>query len=51
MLADLPSGFDSIQLWEANVQQDQVWSQVSGLLDRCQTIRHFTQHLKVLFLL
>jgi hypothetical protein len=26
----LPSGFDSIQLWETNVQQNQVWFEFFG---------------------
>ena len=33
-IPDAPGGLDSIQLWETEVQQNQVWFQFFGFLNR-----------------
>ena len=40
-----PGGFDSIQSWETDVQQDQVRPEFFGLLNGFQSIRHFADDL------
>jgi len=42
---DLSSCFDSVQTWEANVQQNQIRSQLYRLLNRFQSVRDFADDL------
>ena len=46
-LADTSGHFDSIQFRKSNVQQDQVWFQYLGFLNRFQAIRGLPNDLQV----
>jgi hypothetical protein len=46
-LANLSGGFNSIQIWEADVQQDQIWAQLYCLLNRFQAVGHFADDLQI----
>jgi len=45
--ANLSGGFDSVQTREADVQQDQIWSQLYCLLNRFQSVGHFADDLQI----
>ncbi len=43
--ANLSSDLEAIQDWESDVQQNQIWLQFHRFLNRCQSVRHFTNDL------
>ncbi len=44
--ADLASGCDTVQVWEPDIEHNQVRFQLTGFLDRLEPIRGFANDLK-----
>ena len=45
--ANLSGGVNPVQTWEADVQQNQIWSQLYCLLNRFQSVGHSADDLQI----